>query len=86
MTLKHKLPLNIYQKLFLSKDSFDSLIGKKEVIIDNNVVVYSIRILIIIMTLLMGYIHAPTGKNEISSIKENVIIEKNIVPIFEKIK
>lgn len=85
MTLKHKLPLN-YQKLFFAKESFDSFIGQLEVIIDHKVIVYSIRILIIMMTLLMGYIHAPKGKNEISSIKENVVIEKNIVPIFEKIK
>ncbi len=86
MTLKHKLPLNIYQKLFSAQNSIDSLIAKLEVLLVNNVIVYSIRILIIVMTLLMGYIHAPQEKNEFSILKKNVFIEKNLTPIFEKIK
>ncbi len=77
---------NALDCLVIHQDRLADLKAIIKPLADSNVVVYSIRILIIIMTLLMGYTHASTGKNEISSIKENVVIEKNIIHIFEKIK
>jgi len=64
MTFRSRLPLHIYQKIFIAKDTYKSLISKIEVIADSRAILYSIRILIVAIALLMGYIH--TSKNESS--------------------
>jgi len=85
MTLKPKLPLHIHQKYFIIKDSFDSFIRKIEVLSDSNVIINSIRILIVVLALLMGYVHTPKKKENVSSVEENELIDNTVKPIIEKV-
>jgi len=81
MTLKSKLPLHIYQAYFQVKDNIELFLSKMEVIADSKAIIYSIRILIVVIALLMGYIHTPkkntnaptTQKIELPSIPSEII-------------
>lgn len=84
MTLGTKIPFRIHQQFFLFKDSFDSLLVKLEVLADSKVIINSIRILIVLIALLMGYIHTPSGKEDVSSAKDSVLFDKSIKPIIEQ--
>ena len=59
MTLRSKLAFFLSQRYFLIKEAFDSLLIKIEVILNSRSIIYSIRILIIVVALMMGYIHTP---------------------------
>ena len=82
MTLRSKLPLYVYQKYFLAKDSFDSILSKIEVIINSTAIIYSIRILIIVVALMMGYIHTPKAKSGVSKSNETEISSKKLDSII----
>jgi hypothetical protein len=63
MTLRSRLPLQFSQKYFMAKDFLDSILSKIEVIINGRAIIYSIRMLIIVVALMMGYIHTPKNKD-----------------------
>lgn len=83
MTLRSKLPLHLYQKYFLAKDSFESLLSKIEVVVGSNAILYSIRILIVLLALLMGYIHTPKNNNDVSNIKKIEVQHNNSNTLFK---
>ena len=62
MTLRSKFPLLLAQKFIIAKNFMDSLLVKIEVIINGRPIIYSIRLLIIVVALMMGYIHTPKNK------------------------
>ena len=66
MTLISKLPLGLNQKFHLFAKQLESLFIKLEVITDSNAIVNSVRIMIVTIALLMGYIHTPKEKNELA--------------------
>lgn len=78
MTFRSKLPLHLYQKYFLIKDSIESLFRKIEVIIDSNAIIYSIRILIVLLAFLMGYLHTPKNNKEVSNTAKTEISVKGL--------
>lgn len=86
MTLRSRIPLHIYQKYFQAKDSIESFLDKVEVIADSTAILYSIRILIVVIALLMGYVHTPKENVEISNSKQTELIQgSNQIPMnFEK--
>ncbi len=53
----------------------NSIKTKLEVLIDQNLLVNSIRLSIIVMALLMGYIHSPQKSTEISSIENHQAVD-----------
>lgn len=77
MTFRSRLPLHIYQKYFQVKDSVDSFLGKVEVIADSTAILYSIRILIVVIALLMGYVHTPKENVEITNSKQTELINQS---------
>ncbi len=86
MSQMSKMPSGICPKYLSLKDAFNSFQIKLEVIVDSNVIVYSVRILIVVLALLMGFIHTPKGKKRTSSAKESELIDKSIKPIIEQVK
>lgn len=86
MTLRSKLPLHLYQKYFLVKDSFESLLSKIEVVVGSNAILYSIRILIVLLALLMGYIHTPKDNIDVSNIKKIEVQHNTSNTLFKDIK
>jgi hypothetical protein len=78
MTLRTKLPLYLYQKYFSSKDALDSLFRRIEVIMDTRAIIYSIRILIILIAILMGYVHTPSNKNKDSNMNQTEMLDNKI--------
>ena len=49
------------------KEFIESFIKKIEVITDSRAIIYSVRILIVLLALFMGYIHTPKKSKEIST-------------------
>ena len=86
MTLKTNFPSHIFQILDSIAESINSLFEKLEVLLNSNLIVNSIRILIIVLALLMGYIHTRSEKNKLSSAKESTLIDSTIKPIIENVK
>jgi hypothetical protein len=86
MTLRSKLPLHLYQKYYLAKDSFDSFLDKLQVVADNNAIVYSIRILIVVLALLLGYVQTPKEGKTFSSMEKNELVSPKTKSIIEQIK
>ena len=84
MTLRSKLPLHLLQKYFLAKDSMETFLKRLEVITDSNAIIYSIRILIVMLALLMGYIHTPKEKMKTSDRTE--IVSEPMEPIIQSLK
>ena len=85
MTLGCKRPSRSYANYFSIKDSINSFLIKLEVISDSDLIVNSVRILIVVLALLMGYIHTPNEKKDISSAADSVFIDNNIKPIIEQV-
>ena len=83
MTYKPKFPLHIYQKYFLGKESFDSFLSKLEVLSNSNIIIYSVRILIVTLALLMGYVHSPKEKKDFPTVKKIELLDGSAKPIFE---
>ncbi len=73
MTLRSRLPLHIYQKYFQTKDNLESFYSKLEVIADSTAILYSVRILIVVIALAMGYIHSSKDNNESPTTHKNEI-------------
>lgn len=86
MTFRTKFPLHLYQKYFLAKDSFDSFLGKLEVLSDSNIIIYSVRILIVVLALLMGYMHTPKEKKDASNTNNVELIDNSLEPVIEQVK
>jgi len=86
MTLKTNLPSHIFQILDTIAESFDSFFSRLEVLFDSNLIVNSIRILIVVLALLMGYISTPTENTKLSSAKEISSIDSTIKPIIENVR
>lgn len=86
MTLKSRLPLHYYQKYFSTRDSFDLLLRKIEVLTDSRLIINSIRALIILLALLMGYTHKSNKNDQRLNMKRNEISEINNPPVFEQVK
>lgn len=86
MTLRSRLPLHIYQKYFDVKESIKSFASKIEVITNSNAIIYSIRLLIVLLALLMGYLHTPKDKVDVSSTIKSEQRSISTTPYFEKIK
>lgn len=74
MTAPNRIPLGIHKKYFEAKDSLNLLFDKIEVITDSNAIIYSIRILIVMIALLMGYIHTEKDTPDLSNIQQKEII------------
>jgi len=75
MTLRSRLPLHISQIFFQAKDSVDSFLSKLEVIADSKEILYSIRILIVVLALLMGYVHTPKENVNTPTSQQKEIID-----------
>jgi len=86
MTLKSKLPLYYYQKYFSTRDSFELFLRKIEVLTDSRLIINSIRALIILLALLMGYMHKTNKAETRINIRQIGISEINIPPTFEQVK
>lgn len=86
MTLRSRLPLYLYQNYFLIKEFIESSFRKLEVITDSNVIIYSVRILIVLLALLMGYIHTPKANVKVSNVNPIEISSQQSAPIFEELK
>lgn len=86
MTLKTRLPLHIYQMYFLAKDTIESFFIRLEAITNSNTIIYSIRILIVLLALMMGYVHTSKDKTEISSSRKSEIVDTHNKQILEDIK
>jgi hypothetical protein len=67
----------MYQKYFQVKDSVESFLGKVEVIADSTAIIYSIRILIVVIALLMGYVHTPKENVEVTNSKQTELINQS---------
>ena len=66
MTLRTKWSQQIAQKPF-SLDSFDVILPTLEVITNSSLVVNSVRVLIVVLALLLGYKHSNQKLNQESS-------------------
>ena len=87
MTLRSGLPHNIYRQYFLAKESMNSFLNTLQVLTDSTAIIYSIRILIVLLALLMGYIHTPKKNPEVSSVeKKEIILPKSTKSIINQIK
>jgi hypothetical protein len=67
----------MYQKYFQVKDSVESFLGKVEVIADSTAIIYSIRVLIVVIALLMGYVHTPKENVEVTNSKQTELINQS---------
>ena len=85
MTFKTNLPSQIFQTLDSIGESIESFFIKLEVLLDGNLIVNTIRILIIAIALLMGYIHTPKEKINLTSSKESTLNDSTIKPIIENV-
>jgi hypothetical protein len=59
------------------KDSVESFLGKVEVIADSTAIIYSIRVLIVVIALLMGYVHTPKENVEVTNSKQTELINQS---------
>ena len=85
MTAQNRIPFSIYQRYFEAKDSLNSFINKIEVITDSNAIIYSIRILIVMIALLMGYIHTSNETPNMATIQQKEILGNHQKAIFKNI-
>lgn len=84
MTLKNKLIDFLSQRYFRLIEQLESLYRKVEVITDSNAIVNSIRIMIVMLAFLMGYIHTPGERSEISkNNKTEKIVQQNTVDFID---
>jgi len=86
MTLRSKLPFFISQRYFLIKDFIDSILVKIEVVINSRSIIYSIRILIVVVALMMGYIHTPEDQSAFSKFDKMEIDGKKLDTILNVLK
>ena len=75
MTLRTKWSQQIAQKPF-SLDSFDAILPTVEVITNSNVVVNSVRVLIVVLALLLGYKHSSQKTTDSSGSTTTEQVEK----------
>lgn len=86
MTLKTIIPSHINQILVSIAEFVDSFFIRLEVILDGTIIVHTVRVLIIVLALLMGYIHTPAENNKLSAAKEITLIDSTVKPIIENVK
>ena len=78
MTFRSRIPLQLFQKYFIIKETISSIFSKLEVVTDSKALIYSVRILIILLALLMGYIHTPSKTDEASKTSQEHVQKTNI--------
>ena len=78
MTLRSKWSQQITQKTSITWDSFDAILPTIEVITNSNLVINSIRVLIVVLALLMGYKHSSQEVTKASSAAKTTTVE--VVP------
>lgn len=76
MTLRSKWSQQITQKSSITLDSFDAILPAIEVITNSNLVINSIRILIVVLALLLGYKHSSQGANKASDFTNTNKVEE----------
>jgi hypothetical protein len=76
MTLRSKWSQQITQKTSITWDSFDAILPTIEVITNSNLVINSIRVLIVVLALLMGYKHSSHEVTKASSAAKTVTVEE----------
>jgi len=80
MTFILKLPHYLNRKHHHFVKQLESIYSKVEVITDSSAIVNSVRIMIVMLAFLMGYIHTPGERSEISkNNKTEKIVQQNIV-------
>ncbi len=86
MTDKSKLPLETNDRIISIKESFHTFFRKVEVITDSAAIVNTVRLLIVLLALLMGYIHTSQEKSDISSTNKEEIYQQSppLSPILIK--
>jgi hypothetical protein len=72
-----KLNSSFPKKINDIRVSTNLFLQKLQVIADSRAIIYSIRILIIVTALLMGYIHTPKKENKISIMQQKELKVKN---------
>lgn len=75
MTLRTKWSQQIAQKPF-SLDSFDAILPTIEVITNSTLVINSVRVLIVVLALLLGYKHSNQKANNSSNTSTTEQVEK----------
>jgi hypothetical protein len=85
MTFRSKFPSQLYQKYFLAKDTLEAFLSKLEVISDSTTILYSIRILIVVLAFLMTYIQTPNEKTDVSNVREIELLDSIDNPDFENL-
>lgn len=84
MTFQNRIPLNIHRMYFDSKDTINTLVAKIEVLTDSTAIIYSIRILIVTIALVMGYIHTSQEKPDATIIQKQEIVSPQGKLFFKK--
>lgn len=82
-TIKPKVPLLVYQKYFEIRNMLESFLVKLEVITSSNAIVYSIRILIVAIALLMGYLQTTSQEDRTTQRSQSEVFE-NHQPVSPK--
>lgn len=85
MTFRSKFPIQLYQKYFLAKDSIDAFLSKLEVISDSTTILYSVRVLIVVLAFLMTYVQAPREKIDVSNVREIEMLDSIDNPNIENL-
>lgn len=86
MTLKTRLPHSFQQFFFQFKLNSDIFFAKLRVVTDSTVIIYSVRILVVVLALLMAYIQGPNGKEEVTSVKTSGHIDGRTRTIIDQLK
>lgn len=84
MAIRSKWCSTIGQKALITKDSFDTILPTVEVVTNSKTVIYSVRILIVALALIMGYMQTRSHSKEASVIERQLHIEKAIPDKFSK--
>lgn len=79
-----KSTLQFTQNYNGTKDSIGSFVGKIEVITNSNAIVYSIRILVIVLALLMGHIQSSRKKSNSPEVRNSTEISSNPQILFHR--
>ena len=85
MTFRSKFPIQLYQKYFSAKDTLEAFLSKLEVISDSTTILYSIRVLIVVLAFLMTYVQTPNEKMDMSNVREIELLDSINNPNFENL-
>lgn len=68
------------------KGSVESFLSKVEVMADSTTIIYSVRVLIIVIALLMGYAHTPKENMDVTSSKQTGLLPQSDQTLMNGIK